>query len=96
LPTVSFVVPNEQDDMHDGTVAMGDTWLSQNIEAYRVWATTHNSVLIVTWDEDDSSQNNQIPTIISGQNIRPGNYSESSIERAAGSRDRSFQYAADD
>ena len=84
LPTVSFVVPDEQNDMHDGTVAMGDTWLSQNIEAYRVWASTHNSVLIVTWDEDDSSQNNQIPTIITGQNIRPGNFPESSIERAAG------------
>src|SRR5436305_627939 len=84
LPTISIVVPNEQNDMHDGTVAMGDTWLSQNIEAYRKWAATHNSVLIVTWDEDDSSQNNQIPTIISGQNVRPGLYSEASIERAPG------------
>jgi hypothetical protein len=84
LPTVSFVVPNEQNDMHDGTVAMGDTWLSNNIEAYRAWAATHNSILIITWDEDDSSQSNQIPTIITGQNIRPGNYSESSIEHAAG------------
>jgi phosphatidylinositol-3-phosphatase len=84
LPTISFVVPNEQNDMHDGTVAMADTWLSNNIEAYRAWAATHNSILIITWDEDDSSQSNQIPTIITGQNIRPGNYSESSIERAAG------------
>ena len=85
LPTVSFVVPNEQNDMHDGTVLMGDIWLSQNIEAYRVWASTHNSVLIVTWDEDDSSQSNQIPTIILGQNIRKGSYPESAIERSVGS-----------
>ncbi len=84
MPTVSIVVPNEQNDMHDGTIAMGDTWLSTNIEAYRQWAATHNSVLIVTWDEDDSSANNQIPTIISGQNVRKGNYPESSIEHTAG------------
>ncbi len=84
MPTVSIVVPNEQNDMHDGTVAMGDTWLSQNIEAYRVWASTHNSVLIVTWDEDDSSGANQIATIFTGQHIRPGAYTEASIERAPG------------
>ena len=80
MPTVSIVVPNEQNDMHDGSVAMGDTWLSNNIEAYRQWAANNNSILIVTWDEDDSSQANQIATIITGQNIRPGNYTESSIE----------------
>ncbi len=84
MPTLSIVVPNEQNDMHDGTVAMGDTWLSQNIEAYRVWAATHNSVLIVTWDEDDSSAANKIATIWNGQHIRPGSYTESSVERAAG------------
>ena len=84
MPTVSIVVPNEQNDMHDGTVAMGDTWLSQNIEAYRVWASTHNSVLIVTWDEDDNSGANQVATIFNGQHIRAGAYTEASIERAPG------------
>src|SRR5262249_23321585 len=27
LPTISFVVPNQQNDMHDGTISQGDTWL---------------------------------------------------------------------
>jgi hypothetical protein len=80
MPAVSIVVPNEQDDMHDGTVAMGDTWLSNNIESYRKWAANNNSILIVTFDEDDSSMANQIATIFNGQNIRPGNYAEASIE----------------
>jgi hypothetical protein len=84
LPTLSIVVPNLQDDMHDGSVAMGDTWLSQHMEAYRLWASTHNSILLVTWDEDDNGVTNQIPTIFTGQNVRPGNYSEMSIERAPG------------
>ncbi|HWG25852.1 alkaline phosphatase family protein [Actinospica sp.] len=76
LPTVSFVVPNLTDDMHDGTIAQGDTWLKTNIDGYAQWAKTHNSELIVTWDEDDNSSDNQIPTLIVGAKIHPGTYDE--------------------
>ncbi|HKN97554.1 MAG TPA: alkaline phosphatase family protein [Pseudonocardiaceae bacterium] len=76
LPTLSFVIPNLLDDMHDGTVAQGDTWLRDNLDAYVQWASTHNSLLIVTWDEDDNSQNNQIPTLFVGAHVTPGRYTE--------------------
>ncbi|MEZ0112276.1 hypothetical protein ABH920_006295 [Catenulispora sp. EB89] len=76
LPTVSWVIPNLQDDMHDGTIAQGDTFLHSNLDAYAQWAKTHNSLLIVTWDEDDSSQSNQIPTIFYGAGVKTGQYSE--------------------
>ena len=84
MPTVSIVVPNEQNDMHDGSIATADSWLQNNLEAYRFWAAHNNSILIVTWDEDDFTATNRIATIFSGQNIRPGMYSESSVERAPG------------
>lgn len=32
-----------------------DLWLQKNLGAYAAWAPKHNSLLIVTWDEDDSS-----------------------------------------
>jgi phosphatidylinositol-3-phosphatase len=76
LPTVSWVIPNLLDDMHDGTIAQGDTWLKNNIASYVTWAMTHNSLLIVTWDEDDGSQSNQIPTIFIGPMVKQGQYSE--------------------
>ena len=76
LPTVSWVIPNLDDDMHDGSIAQGDTWLKNNLAAYATWAMTHNSLLIVTWDEDDGSQSNQIPTIFVGPMVKPGQYSE--------------------
>jgi acid phosphatase len=76
LPTVSFVIPNLDDDMHDGTIAQGDTWLKSKLSAYATWAKSNNSLLIVTWDEDDYSESNQIPTIIVGQHVRTGRYSE--------------------
>ena len=76
LPTVSFVIPNLDNDMHDGTIAAADTWLQQNLGAYANWAVANNSLLIVTWDEDDNGPNNQIPTVIFGANVKPGQYNE--------------------
>jgi hypothetical protein len=78
LPTVSVVVPNLTDDMHDGTVPQGDTWLQSHLDAYAQWALTHNSLLILTFDESDGgSPTNQIPTIFYGAKVVHGNYSES-------------------
>jgi hypothetical protein len=76
LPTLSFVIPNLQDDMHDGSIAKADTWLNTNLSAYATWAKTNNSLLIVTWDEDDYTESNQIPTIIVGQHVATGQYDE--------------------
>jgi phosphatidylinositol-3-phosphatase len=48
LPTVSFVIPNINDDMHNGTIGEADKWLESNISSYVKWAQAHNSLLIVT------------------------------------------------
>ena len=76
LPTVSFVIPNLDDDMHDGTIARGDAWLGRNLSGYAAWAKANNSLLVITWDEDDNSANNQIPTIFYGAAVKTGTYSE--------------------
>lgn len=76
LPTVSWVVPNLIDDMHDGSIQEADTWLENKIAPYVSWAKTHNSLLILTWDEDDGSYGNHIATIFVGPMVKPGKYSE--------------------
>jgi acid phosphatase len=76
LPTVSFVIPNLCDDMHDCSVAVGDSWLKAHIGPYAAWAMTHDSLLIVAWDENDGSPGNQIPLIFAGQSVRPGRYGQ--------------------
>ena len=76
LPTVSFVIPNNDDNMHDGPIAQADTWLSSQLSGYANWAMANNSLLIVTFDEDDNSSRNQIPTVIYGAHVRPGSYNE--------------------
>jgi len=77
LPDVSFVIPDLNDDMHDGSIATADTWLGNNIDAYAQWAMTHHSLMVVVWDEDDSSAANQFPGILYGANIDPGTYGTS-------------------
>jgi uncharacterized membrane protein len=76
LPTISIVDPNLNDDMHDGTIAQGDTWLQQNLSGYIQFAQTHNSLLIITWDEDDNASGNQIATIFVGPMVKQGQFAE--------------------
>jgi phosphatidylinositol-3-phosphatase len=99
LPTVAIVVPNQIDDAHESSAAPPgtdygkamDDWLRLHIEPYRRWAMTHNSLLIITWDEDEDTYTpvkntagvvvakryiNLIPTIMTGERVIPGTYHE--------------------
>jgi hypothetical protein len=70
LPTVSFVVPNLCNDMHDCDIATGDSWAEEHLAHYVEWATQHNSLLIVTFDEDGGdSESNHIATIVAGAGV---------------------------
>jgi phosphatidylinositol-3-phosphatase len=75
LPKVSFVIPNLCSDMHDCSVSTGDNWIKNNLGAYATWAQTHNSILAVTFDEDNSLSGNRIPTLFYGQHVTPGSSS---------------------
>ncbi|MYX43968.1 acid phosphatase [Streptomyces sp. SID89] len=72
LPQLSFVIPNLCSDMHDCSVSTGDTWLKNNLGAYATWAKTHNSLLVVTFDEDNRLSGNRIPTVLYGQPVAAG------------------------
>ena len=77
LPTVALVIPDQLNDMHDGSITRGDAWLAEKIGPYAKWAMTHNSLLIVTWDEDDGSGDNRVATLLLGPMVSLG----SSIQR---------------
>ena len=87
LPTLAVVIPNLDNDMHDGSIAMAGTWLKDHLTAYVEWAKSNNSLLIVTWDEDNAHcggifhspcdtkpLSNRIPTIFIGPMVKPGTY----------------------
>jgi acid phosphatase len=62
--------------MHDGTVQAGDTWLKNHLSAYATWAKSNNSLLVVTWDEDNDASGNHIATVFYGAHVATGMYSE--------------------
>jgi len=72
LPTISFVQPNQNNDMHDGSFEDADNWLLTHIAPYVDWAMKNNSLLILTWDEDNFRADNRIPTIFIGPMIHAG------------------------
>jgi acid phosphatase len=76
LPTVAFWVPDLCNDMHDCGVAAGDAWAREHLAPYLAWARQHDSLLIVTFDEDEGSAANHIATVLVGPMVAPGSYDE--------------------
>lgn len=70
LPTVSFVIPDQNNDMHDGSFETADEWLKRHIDPYVEWAMKHNSLLILTWDEDNGREDNRIVTLLVGPMVK--------------------------
>jgi phosphatidylinositol-3-phosphatase len=76
LPTVSFIIPDLENDMHSGSIETADAWLRRHVEPIVAWATEHNSLVIIAWDESDTTYANGVPLIIAGAGVKPGKYSE--------------------
>jgi len=75
LPTLAFLVPNVDDDMHDGSVAQGDAWFKQHLASLLTWANAHDTLVVLTWDEGYDATNS-VPTAFFGPMVKPGRYSE--------------------
>ncbi len=70
----TFVTPNLIHDMHNGTVADGDTWLSTfmpKVLSSEEYAGGRAAVFI-TWDEDDLLSANRIPTLVIAPSVPAG------------------------
>lgn len=89
LPTLAFVIPNLDHDMHDGSIQEGGAWLKEHIDSYYEWAKQHNSLLILTFDESAHGKpgltdpaaaapedQNRIVAILAGAHIKSGDYGE--------------------
>jgi phospholipase C len=86
LPAFSFITPNLIDDMHDGTVADGDTWLSQNLPTILNSSeyTSGSTAIFITFDEGSGGSTGEncstntsdnsclVPTIVVSPSIPAG------------------------
>jgi phosphatidylinositol-3-phosphatase len=86
LPAFSFITPNLIDDMHDGTVAQGNTWLSNNLPKILSSPeyTSGNTAVFITFDEGSGGTTGEncatnttdnsckIPTIVVSPSTKAG------------------------
>ncbi len=98
LPTVAVVIPNLDHDMHNGepaqSIPAGDAWLRENLDGYYQWAKSHNSLLIVTFDENDDKRRYQgltNPTVQSDYDIPPARYLQRVFARSTESNCDDFR-----
>lgn len=75
LATVTFIVPDVDDDMHDGTIQEGDDWAEKHLAPLLKWAATHDTLVIFTWDEG-YDRVNSIPTMFVGPMVKAGKYTQ--------------------
>ncbi len=73
-PNYAFIAPNICNDIHDCSIATGDTWLKDNLPPIlnSPACTVDQCLVILTFDEDDGSQQNQVLTIFAGSGAKTG------------------------
>ncbi len=77
----TFVTPNTCDDMHDCSVASGDSWLSSflpKILGTSAYASGRTAVFL-TWDEGSKRLGNHVATIVIAPSVVPGTQSGTSF-----------------
>lgn len=83
VPNYVFITPNLVNDMHDGSVADGDKWLSKEIpKLLATDAFKNGGVLYLTWDEG-TSQSDDPPFIVVSPNAKPGFVSQTEYDTSS-------------
>jgi phosphatidylinositol-3-phosphatase len=77
LPNFSFIVPNLNDDAHDGTPQQADAWLQKNIAPLLASpAFQQDGLLIITFDEalptDSTHGGGRVATVVIGPTVKSG------------------------
>jgi len=75
IPKYVFITPNLQNDMHDGSIAQGDAWLSREVPKILASdAFNKGGVLFLTWDEGSGTvtHNDDPPMIVISPHAKRG------------------------
>jgi len=70
LPQYSFFTPNIDNDAHNTNISFAGAWLDSYLTP-RLPLFPRNTLFLLTWDEDDYSEDNHIFTVLFGTMIQP-------------------------
>ena len=73
-PEYVWITPDVCNDMHDCSIRAGDDWLAQVVPALLSAPafTTQQSLLVITWDEDEGTPDNHIATLVIASDVPAG------------------------
>ncbi|GAM21862.1 hypothetical protein SAMD00019534_050370 [Acytostelium subglobosum LB1] len=72
VPQYSWYTPDMNNDAHDTSIAYASKWLQGFFPTVHNDPNLNNTAFILTWDEDDGSEGNQIYTVFVGMGVKPG------------------------
>jgi len=75
LADYSIIVPDLEDDAHNGTPQKADQWLKTNIAplvASKYFQNDGKSVMFITFDNGDNDDQGQVFTAVVGRSVIPG------------------------
>jgi acid phosphatase len=75
LPDYSIVIPDLEDDAHNGTPEAADQWLKTNIAPLlesKYFQADQNTVMFITFDNGENDEQGQVFTAVVGQSVIPG------------------------
>jgi endoglucanase len=75
LPSLTFIIPNVQHDMHDGTISQADSFLKTWVPKVLAVAGTE---VVVVWDEGTSSNPDPVEAVWFGAGVSAGAYASAS------------------
>jgi len=71
LPSLAFVIPNNNHNTHNRRVPYGDAWLAKNLPPM-IDAVGPRGIVVLTWDENDNGPTNRILTVVAGGPVKRG------------------------
>lgn len=75
LPDYSIIIPNLENDAHNGTPEAADQWLKTNIARLlksRYFQGKQNNVMFITFDNGENDEQGHVFTAVVGQSVIPG------------------------
>ncbi|MBW4060966.1 hypothetical protein HJC99_00085 [Candidatus Saccharibacteria bacterium] len=76
LANFTFITPNLDNDMHDGTVAEGDNWLKTYVPLITAGPNyaSGDTAIFIMWDEGSANSGtaSNIPSVVIAPSIKPG------------------------
>jgi acid phosphatase len=83
VPSYVYITPNLDNDMHDGSISQGDTWLAHEVPKILASSAYQNGgVLFLLWDEGSSGGDNP-PLIVVSPLARAGFVSQVDYDTSA-------------